>query len=615
MDKRKLKALTIAKKKIEKSISPEIKSETHIPSDKQQTHWLNDEQRYRILKKSLPKIRKFLSPEVLKIVEERFAKLKEKVEPLLSIEVKAPFIEEKKSIVQVQEKVKNVKMIPEETTIEENQQIGKYNFNYILQKTIVAMIIFDIKNFLLYKQIIKPEYFDNITFQDIVNIIFTFHGKYNRVLSYEELLEEIYNFGESLILRGRAFPVDDYLLVIQDIYENPQKDKYDYTRDKVIEFAKDRAILQVADELEKMLKEKKYSEIRKRMEQALDIGIEENPFKPLIEFDEKELEWLWPRHFPKGAINLISGDVGTGKSFFLLKMATLFTTGALLPQMAGGEMKEKYNVAYFAYEDPIETVVKKRFKANYGDEKRFFVREYDPAFDLTDLNQLKKLIKDIPHPLIAIFDTVLDFTGDTGINRPADVRKILIPLAKFCEKERIDIIASTHHNKSTQLKTIYRVMGSQAFPAVARSVWEMTKIPEGEDNFIYWFRALKLSWAKEPLPLAFRIKDNLIVMFDETIKPDMDKIERASSSEKMSLQEIEMKNKTNIAEDFLENFIDTGITEMEASDVLEEAVKQGIKRGTLFKAAKNLKIIISPVMDEEKYKIKKWKWIFPKKTL
>ena len=147
-----------------------------------------------------------------------------------------------------------------------------YKFNYLIQKTIVAMIIFDVRNFLLYKQIIKPEFFDNLIFHDIVQIIFTFYEKYNRISNYAELLEEIGNFGENLILRGRSFSVDDYLLVIQDIYENPQQDKYDYTRDKVIEFAKDRAILQVADELEKMLKEKNYTGIRKKMEQALSIG-------------------------------------------------------------------------------------------------------------------------------------------------------------------------------------------------------------------------------------------------------------------------------------------------------------------------------------------------------
>ena len=144
----------------------------------------------------------------------------------------------------------------------------KFPFSGRIQKAIVSMVIHDWKNFALYRETIKPEYFDNPVLENIVEIVYTFYKKYNRVPSKDELLEEVVQY----LGKNKKEPEDEYIEVSDTIYSEITLPDFRFTKDKIIEFARDQAIKASMIESIKLLEQKNYEGIRKRMETALNVG-------------------------------------------------------------------------------------------------------------------------------------------------------------------------------------------------------------------------------------------------------------------------------------------------------------------------------------------------------
>lgn len=47
--------------------------------------------------------------------------------------------------------------------------------------------------------------------------------------------------------------------------------------------------------------------------------------------EKQEVEWLWYPYIPYGKLTLLQGDLGDGKSTFMINIASALTRGRLLP--------------------------------------------------------------------------------------------------------------------------------------------------------------------------------------------------------------------------------------------------------------------------------------------
>jgi RecA-family ATPase len=69
----------------------------------------------------------------------------------------------------------------------------------------------------------------------------------------------------------------------------------------------------------------------------------------------EKVRWLWPPFFQRGAINLITGDPGIGKSTLICDIAATLTTGR--PWPGESEWRPPCNVLLLNAEDRAEDTI------------------------------------------------------------------------------------------------------------------------------------------------------------------------------------------------------------------------------------------------------------------
>ena len=196
------------------------------------------------------------------------------------------------------------------------------------------------------------------------------------------------------------------------------------------------------------------------------------------------IDWLFPGWLAAGKFHLIAGRPGTGKTTISIKFAATISGGGLWPD---GTPAEVGDVVIWSGEDGLADTLVPRLLAHGADMARIhFVdgvnegakrRPFAPA---SDTGLLRQTLAMLPNPKLLIIDPVIVVvSGDS--HKGGDVRRGLQPLADLAETTGVAVLGITHFNKgSADADPLDRVMGSQAFGAVARVV--MGVAGAGEDG-------------------------------------------------------------------------------------------------------------------------------------
>ena len=186
---------------------------------------------------------------------------------------------------------------------------------------------------------------------------------------------------------------------------------------------------------------------------------------------------------PLGAVSLLAGREGLGKSTLWAHWAALTTTG----QLPGSDVDGPAGVIIVANEDAREYTIAPRLKAAGADlDLVFFADAVDEIgsvgsvtvpidgqriIDAAGTQDAKLIIID---PLVSILDGKLDSHKDHSIRRALD------PLNRVAELTGASVVGLVHLNKGAGTDVLDRVLGSRAFVAAARSVVAM--MPDNEDD-------------------------------------------------------------------------------------------------------------------------------------
>jgi putative DNA primase/helicase len=90
----------------------------------------------------------------------------------------------------------------------------------------------------------------------------------------------------------------------------------------------------------------------------------------LAELAEQPMQWLWPGRIPRGALTLLCGGPGRGKSLLALDIAARVTSGQPWPD--GGPADAPGDVLLLSAEDSIGRTVRSRLVAHGADLERVF---------------------------------------------------------------------------------------------------------------------------------------------------------------------------------------------------------------------------------------------------
>jgi len=196
------------------------------------------------------------------------------------------------------------------------------------------------------------------------------------------------------------------------------------------------------------------------------------------------VRYAWRGRIPLGAVSLLVGDPGLGKSTTTLELAARLSRG----QLEGDLFGEPVTVLLATAEDAIAHVVVPRLIAAGADLERVkvvAVRRDGMTGGLMFPDDLPRLRDRVlaERPRIFIVDPLVAHLSDeVNSHRDQDVRRAVAPLARLAEEADLAVVGIVHLNKATAAHVLSRVAGSVAFVAAARSLLLLGPDPDDRDG-------------------------------------------------------------------------------------------------------------------------------------
>jgi hypothetical protein len=278
----------------------------------------------------------------------------------------------------------------------------------------------------------------------------------------------------------------------------------------------------------------------------------------------EKVSWLWHGRIPFGAVTLIDGDPGLGKSTVLLDLASRVSRGAPMPNELTG--REPANVVLLTAEDALGSVVRPRLDAAKADVSRVAVlravveKDGDaktPQMPCLPANfeQLRRAIDKTKAKLVAIDPLMAYLSEEVNSHKDAEIRRLVMaPLARLAEETGAAVVALRHLRKMGGT-AINRGGGTIGFTAAARSVLMFGRNaadPECDDVFI---ATTKTNLGRRPPTLRYQIDGpddgaGHVEWLGEADGVDADMLAGSATTAKPT--------KTDACETFLRDFLSDG---------------------------------------------------------
>jgi hypothetical protein len=205
----------------------------------------------------------------------------------------------------------------------------------------------------------------------------------------------------------------------------------------------------------------------------------------LADVQRTTVEWLWSQRIPRGAITILDGDPGLGKSTLMADIAARVTTGNVMP--FANNRAEPGNVILMSAEDHIANTIKPRLEAAGADTQRVaaFVSvatpedpDAMPTLASEDVAALEELIVDENASLVIVDPLAAYLPAGTDAHKDTDVRRVLRALAAMAQRTAVAIVIVRHLRKG-EGPALYRGSGSIGIIGAARSGLLVAPGPNG----------------------------------------------------------------------------------------------------------------------------------------
>lgn len=247
--------------------------------------------------------------------------------------------------------------------------------------------------------------------------------------------------------------------------------------------------------------------------------------------EPKKMKALWGNRFYCGKLGFIAGDPGLGKSLIAAHIAATVSAGGNWPFGEGAARRG--DVIYITAEDGVAQTIRPRLEAAGADLDRVHIAECledqsgrRPFSLVADMALLEQVLQSVRKPRLVIVDPINACLSSTGFrpfnpNDVSQVRALLCRLEALATRHRVAIICVTHFTKAKGV-TLFRVTGSFAFVAAARSVFTVARKEDGSDQRV--LAPVKNNLAADGHAIAFRIEQrpttgNILAPFVKFVSP------------------------------------------------------------------------------------------------
>jgi len=198
----------------------------------------------------------------------------------------------------------------------------------------------------------------------------------------------------------------------------------------------------------------------------------------------RPVHWFWADRVPLGSLSLLAGREGIGKSTVAYQLAADLTRGSL----PGTHLGTPKSVVVAATEDSWEHTIVPRLMAAGADLHRVLRVDVQTSEGLRssvtlprDTGALADLVTAEDVGLILLDPLMSRLDGKLDSHKDAEVRIALEPITDVADRTGAAVLGVIHVNKGRGADALDRIMGSKAFPAVARSVLFVMKDPDDEN--------------------------------------------------------------------------------------------------------------------------------------
>ena len=306
----------------------------------------------------------------------------------------------------------------------------------------------------------------------------------------------------------------------------------------------------------------------------------------VADIEEKEQEFLIPDYVPKGAITILAGEGGIGKTSVWCAVAAAVSSGKapfmIQPEiLPGGWYKaEPQKVLVFSGEDTFEYVLKEKLRKNGAAlENIQTIRTSDEKF--TDIKFNSEYLHDLlayTHPGLCIFDPIQSFIPP--VFRMAErnaIRQCLQPLIGIGESVGTTFIIVVHANKQSGVWGRKRIADSSDIWDIARSV---LMVGETNEPGIRYLTQEKSNYRRQGETVLFENQDDEIVFRGYTHQKDQDFVQDRD----YSIRQAPARDEAKV---FIREFLKDG--EKSVSELDGMAKAQGITDSALRRAKTELK--------------------------
>jgi energy-coupling factor transporter ATP-binding protein EcfA2 len=303
--------------------------------------------------------------------------------------------------------------------------------------------------------------------------------------------------------------------------------------------------------------------------------------RSLADVAPRKPTWLWESRIPAGELTLLAGAEGSGKSTITADLAARVTRG----QLDGHYTGTPRGVLFVGVEDSIEETLVPRLIAAGADMTR--VATIDHAFDHeTGLPVMLTLPRDLlavveaaqAHDVaLVVLDPIGSRLGSLDTHKDSEVRAALEPLVTVFRQAGIATLGLIHVNKDREATgTTDALMGSRAFPAVARAVHLVTR--DDNERFMSMIKS----------NLGTEMPD---LLFDTVTDGDSSKIQWKGERPRMG----DMERADCRA--WLEAYVEGSGGQALLSDIRQAARPEGWSDGQLRRARASLRLVTSRTHD------------------
>ena len=296
----------------------------------------------------------------------------------------------------------------------------------------------------------------------------------------------------------------------------------------------------------------------------------------------KSVEYLWKPFIPYGALSLLQGDGGCGKSSLCIMLAAMVTAGIVPPEIQHGQFLEAKKtkpkrVFYATSENDFDRTSLPRFIRNGGDVKHFVSSEESLFHFTIDGDELRYVINDLK-PSLVIIDPIQSFLPrGVSMGNQVAMRYVLNEAHNIASETNTAILFVGHITKSEYAKINHLGFGSADLYNIMRSVLyceEQENEPEDAPRTVIQIKSNYDDSYRRPFYISMGEDKKLALL------GSLDQFEEVNEVN---------YTKADMAKEFIKEMLNHG--SVESGKIIAEAAEKGISRSTLYRAKRELGVI------------------------